>query len=132
MFTNSFSFPNMFDVTSGKMILKEDYESIVNRVGVLLKSYKREEFMFPKFGCTFPDTLLKYNNTERVKQARQAIITAIQEFEPFVNDNQVEVTEIPTEDPNTLKLSVTLVLDKNFRQVAGTIEWSFNEEGVHL
>lgn len=131
MFTNSFSFPRLFDVTSGKMTLKEDYDSIVNRVALLLKSYKKEEFMFPRFGCTFPDVLMKYNATERVKQAKQAIYDAIIEFEPFVNADQIEITDL-SDEPNSLKLSVTLILDKDFRKVAGTVEWSFDEEGIHL
>lgn len=131
-FTNSFAFPVMFDTTTGKMLMKSDYESIVNRVGVLLKSYKGEEFMFPTFGCTFPDVLMKYNGDARVKQAKQAIVDAIIEFEPFVNANQIQIVELPESSENSLILSVTLILDKNFSAVAGTIEWSFDKEGIHL
>lgn len=132
VFTTSFSFPNMFDTATGKMILKQNYDSIVNRVGILLKAYKGEEFMFPRFGCTFPDVLLQYRGKERVKQARQAIMEAILEFEPFVNGNQIEVIELPTSNENSLKLAVTLKLDKDYEARAGTIEWSFDEEGIHL
>lgn len=131
-FTTSFAYPTMFDPVTGKMILKTDYESIVNRVGVLLKAYKKEEFMFPNFGCTFPDILLQYRGPERIKQARQAIMNAILEFEPFVNGNQVEVVELEGSTENSLKLAVTLKLDKDFSAVAGTIEWSFDKEGIHL
>lgn len=131
MFTNSFSFPNLFDVTSGKMILKEDYESIVNRVAVLLKTYKKEEFMFPDFGCTFPDILMQYNTEQRIIKAREAIIMAITEYEPFINADMIEVVATKKTE-NELVLSVTLILDKDFKKLAGTIEWTFEKEGIHL
>lgn len=131
MFTNSFAFPNLFDVTTGKMSLKEDYESIVNRISVLLKSYKNEEFMFPEFGCTFPDILLQYNVEQRVVKAKEAIIAAIIEYEPFVNADMIEVVATDKRE-NSLTLSVTLILDKDFKKLAGTIEWSFEQEGIHL
>lgn len=130
MFTNSFSYPNLFNPTSGRCIMKEDYHSIVNRVGLLIKSYEGEEFMFPEFGSRFPDILLKYQGESRIQQAKKHIIEAITKFEPFVQPNQVEITDEST--ANQLKLSVTLVLDKNFRELAGTIEWSFEQKGVTL
>lgn len=133
MFTNSFAYPNLFDATTGKMILKEDYDSIINRVGVLLKTYKKEQYMFPQFGCTFPDVLMKYKGIDRFNKAKEAVTTAILEFEPFVNANQIEIVDTTPEDkPNSLILSITLILDKDFKKIAGTIEWSFEEEGAHL
>ena len=38
MFTNSFSYPNLFNAATGNCDLKDDYASIVNRVGLDRKS----------------------------------------------------------------------------------------------
>lgn len=130
MFTNSFAYPNMFDAASGRCIMKEDYVSILNRVGLLIRSYKGEEFMFPEFGSKFSDVLLSYNAQARIKKAKEDITAAITEFEPFVDASMIQIKD--ESDNNTLKLSVTLILDKNFKEVAGTIEWSFDQEGATL
>lgn len=127
MFTNSFSYPNLFNATTGKCQLKEDYYSILNRVGLLLKSHKGEEFMFPDYGTYFPDVLLQYNTDAVIKQAKENIIKGITEFEPFVDANMIYIQDVS--EGNNLKLAVTLVLDKDFRELAGTVEWSFNQEG---
>lgn len=130
MFTNSFSYPNIFDGTSGKCIMKEDYASVLNRVGLLIRSYEGEEFLFPEFGSKFPDVLMSYNAQARVEKAKEDIISAITKFEPFVEPAMIEISD--ESSANYLKLSVTLVLDKNFRELAGTIEWSFDQEGIGL
>lgn len=128
MFTSSFAYPNLFNPISGRCRVLEDNESIVNRVGCLLKSYKKEEFMFPSFGCTFPDILYKYNNKQQIDKATEDIKKAIIEFEPFVSSSMIVIEN--QSDATTLRLAVTLVLDSNFQKLAGTIEWSFNQEGV--
>lgn len=130
MFTNSFAYPNMFDAASGRCIMKEDYASILNRVGLLIRAYEGEEFMFPEFGSKFPDVLLSYNAKARIQKAKEDIAAAITKFEPFVEASMIQISD--ESEGNTLKLAVTLVLDKNFREVAGTIEWSFDQEGVAL
>lgn len=130
MFTNSFSYPNLFNATTGKCQLKEDYESILNRVGLLLKAHKGEEFMFPNFGSYFPDVLMSYNSEATIKQAKENIVKSITEFEPFVDANMISIQD--ESEGNNLKLAVTLVLDKDFRELAGTVEWSFNQEGGSL
>lgn len=130
MFTNSFNYPNVFDVTSGKCIMKTDYASVLNRVGLLIRAYGGEEFLFPEFGSRFPDVLLSYNGPARIQKAKEDITAAITKFEPFVEPSMIEITDEST--ANQLKLSVTLVLDKNFRELAGTIEWTFDQEGIGL
>lgn len=130
MFTNSFSYPNIFDATSGKCQMKEDYDSILNRVGLLIQSYEGEEFLFPEFGSKFPDVLLSYNAQSRIQKAKEDITSAIIKFEPFVDSSMIVIDD--ESEANHLKLTVTLVLDKNFKEIAGTIEWSFDQEGVGL
>lgn len=73
MFTNSFSYPNLFNAATGNCDLKEGYASIVNRVGLLIQSYKKEEFLFPNFGSYFPDILLSYNTTSVIEKAKENI-----------------------------------------------------------
>ena len=130
MFTNSFSYPHVFDATSGRCIMKEDYASIVNRVGLLIQAYEGEEFLFPEFGSKFPDVLLSYNSQARVQKAKEDITASITKFEPFVDASMIQIDD--QSEGNTLKLAVTLILDKNFRELAGTIEWSFDQEGGAL
>lgn len=130
MFTNSFAYPNIFDATSGKCQMKEDYASVLNRVSLLIQSYEGEEFMFPEFGSKFPDILMSYNAQARVEKAKEDIISAITKFEPFVDASMIQIKD--ESELNKLKLTVILLLDKNFQEIAGTIEWSFDQEGVGL
>lgn len=125
MFTNSFAYPNLFNAATGNCDLKEDYASIVNRVGLLIQSYKQEEFLFPEFGSYFPDILLSYNTATVIEKAKENIKNAIAEFEPYVDSRQIKINDQSTF--NHVKLQVVLVLDKNYEAIAGTIEWSWDE-----
>ena len=125
MFTNSFAYPNLFNAATGNCDLKEDYASIVNRVGLLIQSYKQEEFMFPNYGSYFPDILLSYNTATVIEKAKENIMNAIAEFEPYVDSRQIKITD--QSEGNHVKLQVVLVLDKNYEEIAGTIEWSWDE-----
>lgn len=125
MFTNSFSYPNIFNAATGNCDLKEDYASIVNRVGLLIQSYKKEEFLFPNFGSYFPDILLSYNTTSVIEKAKENIKKAIVEFEPYVDSRQIKITD--QSEGNHVKLQVVLVLDKNYEEEAATLEWSWDE-----
>lgn len=125
VFTNSFAYPNLFNAATGNCDLKEDYASIVNRVGLLIQSYKKEEFLFPNFGSYFPDILLSYNTESVIEKAKENIIKAIAEFEPYVDSRQIKITD--QSEGNHVKLQVTLVLDKNYEEVAATLEWSWDE-----
>lgn len=125
MFTNSFSYPNLFNAATGNCDLKEDYASIVNRVALLIQSYKKEEFLFPNFGSYFPDILLSYNTATVIEKAKENIKNAIAEFEPYVDSRQIKIND--QSEGNHVKLQVVLVLDKNYEEVAATIEWSWDE-----
>lgn len=125
MFTNSFAYPNLFNAATGNCDLKEDYASIVNRVALLIQSYKKEEFLFPNFGSYFPDILLSYNTATVIEKAKENIRNAIAEFEPYVDSRQIKIND--QSEGNHVKLQVVLVLDKNYEEVAATIEWSWDE-----
>lgn len=125
MFTNSFSYPNLFNAATGNCDLKEDYASIVNRVGLLIQSYKKEEFLFPNFGSYFPDILLSYNTESVIEKAKENIKNAIAEFEPYVDSRQIKITD--QSEGNHVRLQVILVLDKNYEEIAATLEWSWDE-----
>lgn len=129
MFTNSFAYPQLFDATSGRCVMKEDYASILNRVGLLIRSYEGEEFLFPDFGSKFPDVLLAYNHSAQIQQAKENITAAITKFEPFVEPAMIQISD--ESEGNHLKLAVTLVLDKNFRELAGTLEWTFDQTSTN-
>ena len=126
MFTNSFAYPNLFNAATGNCDLKDDYASIVNRVGLLIRSYKKEEFLFPNFGSHFPDILLSYNITSVIEKAKENIKNAIAEFEPYVDSRQIKINDLS--EGNTVKLQVVLVLDKNYEEIAATLEWTWDEK----
>ena len=129
MFTNSFAYPNLFNAATGQCNLKNDYDSILNRVGLLIQSYKKEEFLFPNFGTYFPDILLSYNHDAVVEKAKENIKAGITEFEPFVDSKQISIEDITNDNPNYIQLQVVLTLDKDFSEIAGTITWSWDETG---
>ena len=126
MFTNSFAYPNLFNAATGNCDLKEDYASIVNRVGLLIRAYKKEEFLFPNFGSYFPDILLSYNIASVIEKAKENIKNAIAEFEPYVDSRQIKINDLS--EGNTVKLQVVLVLDKNYEEIAATLEWTWDEK----
>jgi len=126
VFTNSFAYPNLFNAATGNCDLKEDYASIVNRVGLLIRSYKKEEFLFPNFGSYFPDILLSYNIASVIEKAKENIKNAIAEFEPYVDSRQIKINDLS--EGNTVKLQVVLVLDKNYEEIAATLEWTWDEK----
>lgn len=126
MFTNSFAYPNLFNAATGNCDMKEDYASIVNRVGLLIRSYKKEEFLFPNFGSYFPDILLSYNIESVIEKAKENIKNAITEFEPYVDSRQIKIND--QSQGNTVKLQVILVLDKNYEEIAATLEWNWDEK----
>ena len=125
MFTNSFAYPNLFNAATGKCDLKEDYASIVNRVGFLIRSYKKEEFLFPNYGSLFPDILLSYNTQAVIEKAKENIKNAIAEFEPYVDSRQIRIDDLS--QGNHVKLQVVLLLDKDYQEIAATLEWSWDE-----
>ena len=127
MFTNSFAYPNLFNAATGQCNIKNDYDSILNRVGLLIQSYKKEEFLFPNFGTYFPDILLSYNHDAVIEKAKENIKAGIAEFEPFVDSKQIDITDLSGDNPNSVKLQVVLTLDKDFSEIAGTITWSWDE-----
>lgn len=126
MFTNSFAYPNLFNAATGNCDLKDDYASIVNRVGLLIRSSKKEEFLFPNFGSYFPDILLSYNIASVIEKAKENIKNAIAEFEPYVDSRQIKINDLS--EGNTVKLQVVLVLDKNYEEIAATLEWTWDEK----
>ena len=126
MFTNSFAYHNLFNAATGNCDLKEDYASIVNRVGLLIRSYKKEEFLFPNFGSYFPDILLSYNVSSVIEKAKENIKNAIAEFEPYVDSRQIKINDMS--EGNKVKLQVVLVLDKNNEEIAATLEWTWDEK----
>jgi hypothetical protein len=126
VFTNSFAYPNLFNAATGNCDLKDDYASIVNRVGLLIRSYKKEEFLFPNFGSYFPDILLSYNIASVIEKAKENIKNAIAEFEPYVDSRQIKINDLS--EGNTVKLQVVLVLDKNYEEIAATLEWTWDEK----
>lgn len=84
-YTNSLSFPNMFDVARNCVAVKEGNASIVNRTRLLMLTEPTELYNSPTFGVGLKRYLWQYNtkNTKAIIQDR--IIEQLEEHEPCVD-----------------------------------------------
>ena len=118
MNTNSWSFPNMFDVARNRVSVMTDNQSIANRVRLLILTEPTELHMNPTFGVGLKRHLFKYNNDNEVALIRDRIVEKLKEWEPSVNAEATKVerglkytgeTYSPEHsNPNNLDLTITL------------------------
>ena len=84
MATNSMSWPNMFDVSRGKVNLYMDQKSLVNRIKLLILTDPTELYMVPNFGVGLRKHLFKYNNDNVIALIRDELIEQLRLWEPGV------------------------------------------------
>lgn len=118
MNTNSWAFPNMFDVARNRVSMMQDTVSIANRVKLLILTEPTELYMNPTFGVGLKRHLFKYNTDNEVAIIKDRIIEQLKIWEPSVDaesttverglhyTGQTAADEIS--DLNHLKLTVTL------------------------
>ena len=118
MNTNSWAFPNMFDVARNRVSVMQDTRSIANRVRLLILTEPTELYMNPTFGVGLKRHLFKYNTDNEVAIIRDRIVEKLRIFEPCVNADATRVERglrytgmtdaDQVGDINHLKLTVTL------------------------
>ena len=117
--TNSWSFPNLFDISRNRVAIKEGNDSITNRSRLLILTEPTELYNSPTFGVGLKRYLWQYNtaNTKAIIQER--IKSQLDEHEPCVEaestqfadgllftESGAEVNKIA--DANSLKMTVMM------------------------
>lgn len=117
--TNSWSFPNLFDISRNRVAVKEGNDSITNRSRLLILTEPTELYNSPTFGVGLKRYLWRYNtaNTKAIIQER--IKSQLAEHEPCVEaestqfadgllftESGAEVNKIA--DANSLKMTVMM------------------------
>lgn len=120
MICTSVSWPNMFDVSRGKLSLYSNSRSITNRVKLLLLSEPTELYMEPNFGVGLRKHIFKYNNDNVIALIQDELIEQLRLWEPSVIPEKTKVERGPAHswnpsDPatvsqrmNTLDLKITI------------------------
>ena len=117
--TNSWSFPNMFDIARNKVSLVEDEVSVENRTRLLILTEPTELYMNPEFGVGLKRHLWKYNTVNEPAIIRDRIVEQLRLHEPCVDPEGTTVSNgllssdannpiIEAQDANRLKLTVGL------------------------
>lgn len=82
--TNSWAFPNLFDVSRNRISIYEDSRSVVNRSRLLFLTEQGELYNEPTFGVGLKQHLFKYNTENEKAIIQQKIISQLEMFEPCV------------------------------------------------
>ena len=114
--TNSFAFPNIFDVTRNRVATLEDNASVVNRTRLLMLTEPTELYNAPTFGVGLKRYLFQYNNENTKAMIKDRIVDQLQTFEPCVDAQATEFTDglqftgtgEPTQDFNRIEMTVGL------------------------
>ena len=91
MNTNSWAFPNMFDVARNKVSIMNDSASIANRVKLLILTEPTELYMNPTFGVGLKRHMFKYNTDNEIALIRDRIVEKLKIWEPCVNADATTV-----------------------------------------
>lgn len=93
MKTNSWSFPNIFNVSQNKVAILEDETAIVNRDRLLILTEPTEVYNEPVQGVGLKRYLWQYNNDN----TRQLLLDRVKEqlriYEPYVNPDGTQMVE---------------------------------------
>lgn len=126
---NSWSWPNLFDVSRSTVNIYNDTKSITNRVKLLMLTEPTELYMNPTFGVGLKKYLFTYNNDNTIALIREKLIEQLSIWEPDVIADKTIVkrkdgSELEGDqlNPNTLRLNVTLTTVAN-----KTVSFSIDE-----
>lgn len=89
--TTSINFPNMFNVTQGKVSILEDATSVTNRVKLLLLTEPTELYNNPDIGAGLKQYLFQYNTPNTMARVSDKIKEQLQKYEPCCD---IENTQI--------------------------------------
>lgn len=115
--TNSWSFPNILDVTTNKVNIVEDEASVVNRSRLLILTEPTELYNSPNFGVGLKRYLWQYN-TENVRaMMKDRIKDQLRLHEPCVDADETEfsddlleeeLNQFSSQEYNRLKMTIGL------------------------
>lgn len=114
--TNSWAFPNMFDVARNRIAMLSDNASVVNRTRLLMLTEPTELYNAPTFGVGLKRYLFQYNNDNTRAMIKDRIVNQLDLFEPCVDAQGTEfIDSLPftgsgdnVQNYNKLELTVGL------------------------
>lgn len=117
--TQSFAFPNIFDVAKGEVSILHNSTSVSNRTRLLLLTEPTELYNSPDFGVGFKRHLFKYNTPNERSIIQDRIINQLKLHEPKVNADETafidgllvssnDIDELNYTEYNKLKMTVML------------------------
>lgn len=123
MKTNSWAFPNIFDVAHNEVGILADDVSVVNRSRLLILTEPTEIYNEPDQGVGLKRHLWQYNNDNQKAIIKDRIVEQLRLHEPQVNPDSTEfadgllftgTTPEPEEYQNFNKLEMTIGLQTKF------------------
>ena len=122
-YTNSWAWPNIFNVSQNQVNVVEDNKSIVSRTRLLILSEPTSLFNSPDFGVGLKRHLWQYNTENQKAIIKDRIVAKLQLNEPSVFPEKTQYangllfTGSPSDDINQdynqLKMTVAVVTNYN-------------------
>lgn len=91
--TQSFSFPNLFDVARNKVNIVEDGKSVTNRTKLLILSEPCELYNSPDFGVGLKSHMFQYNTENQAAIIKDKIVSQLKLYEPCVIADQTQFAD---------------------------------------
>lgn len=122
-YTNSWAWPNIFNVSQNQVNIVEDNKSIVSRTRLLILSEPTSLFNSPDFGVGLKRHLWQYNTENQKAIIKDRIVAQLKLNEPSVFPEKTQYangllfTGSPSDninqDYNQLKMTVAVVTNYN-------------------
>lgn len=122
-YTNSWAWPNIFNVSQNQVNIVEDNKSIVSRTRLLILSEPTSLFNSPDFGVGLKRHLWQYNTENQKAIIKDRIVAQLKLNEPSVFPEKTQYangllfTGSPSDDINQdynqLKMTVAVVTNYN-------------------
>ena len=123
--TNSWSFPNIFNVSQNQVGIVEDEASIVNRTKLLILTEPTELYNEPTFGVGLRRYLWQYNHDNLKALIRDRVVEQLRLYEPCVVPDNTQYADglLFTGNGNDFRqdynqLKMTLLVETTFSTTA--------------
>lgn len=91
--TNSWSFPNLFDIARNRVAVMEGNTSVVNRSRLLILTEPTELYNSPTFGVGLKQYLWQYNTENTKAIIQDKIRDQLREHEPCVDADETQFAD---------------------------------------
>lgn len=91
--TNSWAFPNIFDVAQNKVTVLDDDTSVANRCKLLILTDPTEVYNEPEQGVGIKRYLFQYNNDNTQAMLEDRIVDQFRIFEPYCESEKTEFSK---------------------------------------